>query len=350
MAIERLFVGEGVKEVEVKRYLRRELKRAGLAEILIQRTPLVTRIVIYCDRPALVIGRKGSNVKETTRIIEQDFRIEKPEIEVKKVDNPNLEPNIVAYRIASALERGMHSRKVGYKALQAIMRSGAKGAEIVMSGKLVGKGGRSRVLKMKAGYLKKCGKPAIEQVMHGRTIASCKPGVIGVEVSVVPSNVHFPDEINIVSPEDFEIEEAVVEASGEEKAEETPDKGLPNKEEKKEKKKPAEKKPGEKKEVKEEKKPARKTGPKDKEDSKKKTSKKGEPDMKKSESKKVPAKEEGKPAEEKKASGKKEEKKVSKKEETEEKNSAKPAKKAAKKPKAEKKVSKTKKKKEAKKK
>ena len=224
-----------MKEVEVKKYLVRELKRAGLAEILIQRTPLVTRIVIYCDRPALVIGRKGANVKEITRLIEQDYRIEKPEIEVKKVDNPNLEPNIVAYRIASALERGMNSRKVGYKALQAVMRSGAKGAEIVMSGKLVGKSGRSRVLKMKAGYLKKCGRPSIEQVRHGQIIASCKPGVIGISVSIVPKNVHFPDEINVIKPEDFKIEE--VEAKEELKAEGKEEPRAERKEEKKEEKK-----------------------------------------------------------------------------------------------------------------
>jgi small subunit ribosomal protein S3 len=215
MAIERLFIGEGVKEVEVKNYLFKELKRAGLAAVIIQRTPLVTRIVLYCDRPALVIGRKGKNVKALTRTIEEDFRIEKPELEIKKVEKPNLEPHIVGYRISSALERGMNSRKVGYKALQAIMRDGAKGAEIILSGKLVGKGGRARVLKMKAGYMKKCGHPAIEQVMHGETIASCKAGVIGVEVNIVPQNVHFPDEINVIKAEDFEVVEEAVEEQGE---------------------------------------------------------------------------------------------------------------------------------------
>ena len=212
MAIERLFIGEGVKEAEIKKYLTKELKRAGVASIKIQRTPLVTRIVLECDRPAIVIGRKGRNVKNITRTIEEDFKIEKPELEIKKVEKPNLEPTIVAYRIASALERGMNSRRVGYRALQSIMHDGAKGAEISLSGKLVGKGGRSRVLKMKAGYMKKCGKPAIEQVLHGATIATCKAGVIGVEVSIVPQGVRFPDEISIIKPEDFEIVEEAVEA------------------------------------------------------------------------------------------------------------------------------------------
>lgn len=211
MAIERLFIGEGVKEVEVKNYLEKELKRAGIAAINIQRTPLVTRIVLHCDRPALVIGRKGKNVKQITQLIEQEYKIEKPELEIKKVDNPNLEPNIVAYRIASALERGMNPRKVGYKALQSIIREGAKGAEIILAGKLVGKGGRARTLKMRAGYMKKCGQPSLEQVLHGHVTANCKPGVIGVEVNIVPQNIHFPDEVSIIKPEEIEVVETIVE-------------------------------------------------------------------------------------------------------------------------------------------
>jgi small subunit ribosomal protein S3 len=213
MAIERLFIGEGVKEMEVKRYLYKELKRSGLAGITIQRTPLVTRIVLHCDRPALVIGRKGKNVKQITKTIEDVYKIEKPELEIKKVDMPNLEPNIVAYRIASALERNMNPRKVGYKALQAVMRDGAKGIEIIMSGKLIGKGGRARTLKMHAGYMKKCGRPAIDQVLHGLVTANCKPGVIGVEVNIVPPNVHFPDELTIANPADFEVAEEVIDVT-----------------------------------------------------------------------------------------------------------------------------------------
>jgi small subunit ribosomal protein S3 len=213
MAIERLFIGEGVKEMEIKRYLNKELKRSGLAGITIRRTPLVTRIVLHCDRPALVIGRKGKNVKQITKTIEEEYKIEKPELEIKKVEMPNLEPNIVAYRIASALERNMNPRKVGYKALQAVMRDGAKGVEIVMSGKLIGKGGRARTLKMRAGYLKKCGRPAIDQVLHGHVTANCKPGVIGVEVNIVPPNVHFPDELTIANPAEFEAAKEAIEAA-----------------------------------------------------------------------------------------------------------------------------------------
>jgi len=242
MAIERVFVGEGVKEVEVKNYLAKELKRAGIASIAIQRTPLVTRIVLHCDRPALVIGRKGKNVKQITQYIEQNFNIERPELEIKKVDNPNLEPNIVAYRIASALERGMNPRKVGYKALRAIIQDGAKGAEIIMSGKLIGKGGRARTLKMRAGYMKKCGQPSLEQVLHGLVIATCKPGVIGVEVSIVPQNTHFPDEVTIIKPEEVTIVEEMAEEikGAEAPGEATPKEADTGKAEKKAKKPKAE--------------------------------------------------------------------------------------------------------------
>ena len=227
MAIERQFIREGMKEVELRQFLSDELKRAGLADVVIQRTPMVTRIIILCDRPALVIGRKGRNIKELTNVIERNFEIEKPEIEVKKVEEPNLEPNIVAYRISSALERDTKPRKIGYKALQAIRRAGAKGAEITMSGKLVGKGGRARVLKMSAGYLKKCGNPSFVQVLSGFSTATCKPGKIGIKVSIVPKDVHFPDEINIISEEEFdvvEVEEEVSEGVSETQKEKATDK------------------------------------------------------------------------------------------------------------------------------
>jgi small subunit ribosomal protein S3 len=217
MAIERLFIGEGIREAEVKKFLRHELKRAGIAEITILRTPLVTRIVIFCDRPAIVIGRKGRNVKHITRVIEEDYKIEKPELEIKKTDNPRLEPDVVAYQIASALEMGTNPRRVGYQTLQSIIRDGAKGAEIVMSGKLVGKGGRARTLKMKAGYMKKCGEPSFTQVKTGFMMAVCKPGTIGIKVRIVPKDVHFPDEVKIIMPEEIKIQEEVVEGGTPEK-------------------------------------------------------------------------------------------------------------------------------------
>jgi small subunit ribosomal protein S3 len=68
---------------------------------------------------------------------------------------------------------------------------------------------------MRAGYMKKCGRPAIEQVLHGNVVANCKPGVIGVEVNIVPQNIHFPDEVSIIKPEEFKVVEEVVEIASE---------------------------------------------------------------------------------------------------------------------------------------
>ena len=83
------------------------------------------------------------------------------------------------------------------------MEAGAKGAQIIISGKIAGD--RARTEKFFAGKIKYCGKPA-EYVRVGRTVAKTKPGVIGITIKILPPDVKLPDEINIVGIEKKETE------------------------------------------------------------------------------------------------------------------------------------------------
>ena len=105
--------------------------------------------------------------------------------------------SVMARRIASSLERGINFRRVLYFSLEKIMKSGAKGAEIVVSGKLVGKGGKSRSERVSAGYLKKAGEPA-KLVKVARSQAIKKAGIIGVTVRIVTPDVVFPDKVDVM--------------------------------------------------------------------------------------------------------------------------------------------------------
>ena len=64
MAVEKLFVKEGIKESEVEEFLQEKFERAGYSHTEIQRTPLGTRIIVYANRPGLVIGRSGRRIDE----------------------------------------------------------------------------------------------------------------------------------------------------------------------------------------------------------------------------------------------------------------------------------------------
>lgn len=133
--IEKEFIAESLKRAEIDEFLEKELERAGYGGMDIQLTPLGTMITIYAERPGLVIGRGGRTVRRLTNILRKRFGLDNPQIEVKEVEVPELNPKIMAHRIASMLERGMHFRRVAYGTLRRIMAAGAQGAEITISGK-----------------------------------------------------------------------------------------------------------------------------------------------------------------------------------------------------------------------
>ncbi len=210
MAIEKHFIQEGKIRSEIENFLRSELERAGYSGINIQKTPLATRVVLYVEKPPIVIGKKGRRIDTITKFLKTKYGIENPAIDVQRVENPTLDPNIVARRIANDLERGMNRRRVVYKALKTIMNSGARGAEIILAGKIIGKGGRAKREKYCQGYMKKAG-DSLKLVSIGSTQSNLKAGVIGVTVKIVPPNVIFPDQFSIKSKEAEKSAESIVE-------------------------------------------------------------------------------------------------------------------------------------------
>lgn len=203
MAMEKHFIQEGKIRSGIGTFLRTELDRAGYSGINIQKTPLATRIVLYVEKPPLVIGKKGRRIDKITKLLKTRYGIDNPAIDVQKVENPTLDPNILARRIAHALERGMNRRRVVYKAIKAVMNSGTKGVEIILAGKIIGKGGRAKREKYCQGYMKKAG-DSLKLVSIGSTQSNLKAGVIGVTVKIVPPNVVFPDQFLIKSIEDID--------------------------------------------------------------------------------------------------------------------------------------------------
>jgi small subunit ribosomal protein S3 len=97
------------------------------------------------------------------------------------------------------------------------MEAGALGAEIIISGKL--RTERARYEKFKAGYLPKCGDPALKYMRKAEVHVQLKPGIYGVKVRIMPPDAKFPDKIQIV--EAPPAEEAHAETTPEETSEET---------------------------------------------------------------------------------------------------------------------------------
>lgn len=184
MTVERIFVKEGIKYAELEEFLAKKFEKAGYSHTEIQRTPLGTRLIVYAHKPGLVIGKSGKRVEEITKEVKERFGLENPMIDVREVQNPFLDANIVARRIANAIERGINYKKVASYYLDKIMEAGAIGVQIKIGGKLAGVE-RSRFQKFKKGFVAFSGDYAETMVETAYTQASIKPGIVGIRVKIM---------------------------------------------------------------------------------------------------------------------------------------------------------------------
>lgn len=195
--IERKFVAERLKEHKVQEFISQTLKNVGHSHTSIQRTPMGEKVVIYASRPGLVVGRKGENIKKLTNTLKKKFNLENPQIEISEVEQPNLNAQIVAERIASTIERfGVKKFKgIGHKTMADVMHAGALGVEITISGKVPSQ--RAKTWRFYNGYLKKCGDIAMNGVDHAVAVAVMKTGEIGISVNILGPDVKLPDDIEV---------------------------------------------------------------------------------------------------------------------------------------------------------
>ncbi|WP_136716385.1 30S ribosomal protein S3 [Halorientalis salina] len=202
MADEHQFIEDGLQRTQIDEFFAEELGRAGYGGMDVAKTPMGTQIVLKAEKPGMVIGKGGKNIRKVTTQLEERFNLEDPQIDVQEVEEPDLNARIVADRLANALERGWYFRKAGHTTIDRIMEAGALGAEIVLSGKVTG--ARSRVEKFNRGYIKHNGEPAETIVDHGQGVAVMKLGTIGVDVKIIPPNAKLPDDFEIYEDEDVE--------------------------------------------------------------------------------------------------------------------------------------------------
>ena len=198
------FVSLNTRKMAVHEYLQKELNAAGYSGVDIKKTPTRTIVTIRASRPGVVIGRRGAKIREITDVLERKFGIENPQVEVSEIENPWLDAQVMASRLARQLERGIRFRKTAYWILKKVMRAGALGCEITVKGKI--SSARARYQKFREGTIGKSGEPAVKYVAVAHDYAVLKAGTIGVTVKIMWPDSRLPDKIIIYPPKEREVE------------------------------------------------------------------------------------------------------------------------------------------------
>ena len=135
-----------VEDIKIRKNLMDRLKIAGITSVEIERLPKSMVVNLTVSRPGVVIGRGGSGIEETKKVVVEIVRKVrgtypkdlKIDLRVAEVKNPELSAHLVASRIASELERRMPHRRVVTRTMERVIQSGGKGIKIMLSGRIGG--------------------------------------------------------------------------------------------------------------------------------------------------------------------------------------------------------------------
>ncbi|XP_043605011.1 40S ribosomal protein S3-like [Bombus pyrosoma] len=152
----RKFVGDGVFKAELNEFLTRELSEDGYSGVEVRVTPHRTEIILLATHTQSVLGEKGRRIRELTSVVQKRFNFKEAqniELYAEKVATRGLCAIAQAESLRFKLIGGLAVRRACYGVLRFIMESGAKGCEVVVSGKLRGQRAKSMKFVYSCRYL-----------------------------------------------------------------------------------------------------------------------------------------------------------------------------------------------------
>lgn len=134
----RQYVSEDLK---IRDLLMKKLRPAGIQSVELERAVNKLKVVIFVSRPGVLIGRGGSGLTEVKKflmkelVIKNENSLEVVPMELKSAD---LSAYLVAQSVAEQLVRRLPAQRVMNQAIDRVMRAGAKGVRVVISGRIGG--------------------------------------------------------------------------------------------------------------------------------------------------------------------------------------------------------------------
>ncbi|WVW83703.1 40S ribosomal protein S3 [Kwoniella bestiolae CBS 10118] len=205
----RKFVADGVFQAELNEFFTRELAEEGYSGCEVRVTHARTEIIIRATHTQDVLGEKGRRIRELKALVEKRFKFPENSLELyaEKVQFRGLSAVAQAESLRYKLLGGLAMRRACYGVLRFVMESGAKGCEVVVSGKL--RAARAKSMKFTDGFMVHSGQPAADYIDYAVRHVLLRQGVLGIKVKIMkpfdpegrqgPSK-NLPDVINMVEP------------------------------------------------------------------------------------------------------------------------------------------------------
>jgi small subunit ribosomal protein S3 len=185
------------EDQKIRKYVKEKFKYAAISRVVIERPGKLLRVNIYTARPGMVIGRKGVEIENLRKELEE-MADKKVGINVLEIKEPAEDAQLVAEAVALQIEKRVHHRRAMKKAITQAMEAGALGIKIMVSGRLGG-AEIARYEWLKEGRIPLHTFRAL--IDYGFAEAKTTVGVVGVKVWI------FKKELFVKTRRDF-LEEA----------------------------------------------------------------------------------------------------------------------------------------------
>lgn len=207
----RKFVADGVFYAELNEFFQRELAEEGYSGVEVRVTPTVTDIIIRATHTQEVLGEQGRRIRELTSLIQKRFKFPENSVSLyaAKVQNRGLSAVAQCESLRYKLLNGLAVRRACYGVLRFIMESGAKGCEVVVSGKL--RAARAKSMKFTDGFMIHSGQPAKDFIDSATRHVLLRQGVLGIKVKIMRGSdpegkagpqKSLPDAVTIIEPKE----------------------------------------------------------------------------------------------------------------------------------------------------
>ena len=182
------YVGQLHQDFAVREMVFGDNDRAGVSRVEIERYPGKVRVVVHTAKPGVFIGRKGANVKQSRTNLEALVGM-KIDLDIKEVENPDLDAYLVAMNIAGQLERRISFSRAMKRAMGQAMRQGAEGIRVQVAGRLGGSE-MARTIHMREGRVPR--QTLRANIDYAIAEAGTTYGRIGVKVWIYKGEI-FPE-------------------------------------------------------------------------------------------------------------------------------------------------------------
>ena len=131
------FADNLIADLKIREVLSKKLKDASVSEIIISRDANKITIDIRSARPGVIIGRGGTGTEELKKLLKK-YVLNRLQINIIEIKNPDTDAAIVAQNIANQIEKRIPFRRAMKQAVEKAREAGVKGIKVLVAGRLNG--------------------------------------------------------------------------------------------------------------------------------------------------------------------------------------------------------------------